>query len=133
MAVLQRFGSQYLLYNWEVAQKACPLGWYLPSKSDYDRLLSFVGNTKKERYEALIKGGSAGFESLQVGALATQNFVDGIFWGKQLNSFYWTSTEKKPKGDFSYAYILGIRGYDKKSSTHAILKTYAVSVRCLKK
>jgi len=31
------------LYDWETAKKACPLGWHLPSKKEWDVLINFVG------------------------------------------------------------------------------------------
>ena len=30
------------LYKWDVARKVCPEGWHLPSKAEFDTLLSFV-------------------------------------------------------------------------------------------
>ena len=35
------------LYKWDVAKNACPEGWHLPSKAEFDTLLSFV----KREYE----------------------------------------------------------------------------------
>jgi len=36
----KKFGN---LYNWEMAKEACPQGWHLPSKADFDTLVNFLG------------------------------------------------------------------------------------------
>jgi len=36
----QKYGR---LYNWETAKKACPEGWHLPSNSEWQELVNFVG------------------------------------------------------------------------------------------
>ncbi|MDR2555431.1 MAG: hypothetical protein LBC64_08400 [Fibromonadaceae bacterium] len=33
------------LYNWETAIKACPAGWHLPRKAEWERLLRFADST----------------------------------------------------------------------------------------
>jgi len=36
------------LYDWETARKACPAGWHLPRKAEWEKLFSFVDSTGKE-------------------------------------------------------------------------------------
>jgi len=36
----QKYGR---LYNWETAKKACPTGWHLPSKEEWQELVDFAG------------------------------------------------------------------------------------------
>ena len=36
------------LYKWDVAREVCPEGWHLPSKAEFDTLLSFVKLTYDE-------------------------------------------------------------------------------------
>ena len=31
------------LYNWETAKKSCPKGWHLPSKTEWEILINFLG------------------------------------------------------------------------------------------
>jgi uncharacterized protein (TIGR02145 family) len=38
------------LYNWETAMKACPKGWHLPRKREWDELLFFADSTYKTDY-----------------------------------------------------------------------------------
>ena len=49
------------LYNWETANLAAPPGWHLPSKSEYDTLLSRLGGKGHNAYHSIITGGSSGF------------------------------------------------------------------------
>src|SRR5579871_259801 len=43
---MQKYGYGYL-YNWETAQKVCPVGWHLPTESDFQKLLQTAGKDKK--------------------------------------------------------------------------------------
>lgn len=52
------------LYDWKTANTVCPEGWHLPSKSDFDKLLSNVGDNESSRIKRLKKGGSSGFNAL---------------------------------------------------------------------
>jgi len=36
----KKFGR---LYTWEMAKEACPVGWHLPSKAEFDTLIKFLG------------------------------------------------------------------------------------------
>jgi uncharacterized protein (TIGR02145 family) len=42
-----------MLYNWTAATKACPKGWHLPSRSEWETLIGFVGG-EKETYGGMI-------------------------------------------------------------------------------
>jgi uncharacterized protein (TIGR02145 family) len=35
------------LYDWNAAKSACPEGWHLPSREEWDRLMSAVGGVRK--------------------------------------------------------------------------------------
>jgi len=36
------------LYTWDAAKKACPTGWHLPTRDEWDNLAEFVGGTRKD-------------------------------------------------------------------------------------
>ena len=36
------------LYDWETANKACPVGWHLPTKEEFEPLLKNAGGDGKE-------------------------------------------------------------------------------------
>ncbi|MDD3875860.1 MAG: FISUMP domain-containing protein [Bacteroidales bacterium] len=62
------------LYDWNTAKSACPSGWHLPSKSDYETLLISVGGSggseirEYNAYHALKVGGNSGFSALLGGS-----------------------------------------------------------------
>lgn len=39
------------LYKWEVTVKACPAGWHLPSKEEFEILFKAVGGTQDKESE----------------------------------------------------------------------------------
>jgi hypothetical protein len=51
------------LYNWETAKNACPAGWHLPSKSEFETLLNNVGGAGSAAYNSLKQGGNSGFSA----------------------------------------------------------------------
>ncbi len=123
------------LYTWDAAQDACPAGWHLPSKGEFETLLGFVGDSGKEQNEALRSSkwengkDKYGFSALPAGFCYSlskkfHNLGDG--------TYFWSSSEYGSTA----AYLLDINDYDAgvdggagvKSSN----KTLGHSVRCLK-
>jgi len=47
-------------YTWDEAKMACPSGWHLPSRDEWDRLAESVGGTKSSDYETWHKWDGAG-------------------------------------------------------------------------
>jgi len=41
------------LYTWDAAKTACPAGWHLPARDEWDHLAESVGGTKNYRYDGL--------------------------------------------------------------------------------
>ena len=44
-------------YNWDLAQKACPSGWRLPSKGDWETLFETVGGADRAGQKLMQRGG----------------------------------------------------------------------------
>ena len=65
------------LYTQNAAKQACPSGWHLPSKAEWEKLLSVNGSCK-----ALRKNGTDlyGFSALQSGSSANAPGSYAIFW-----------------------------------------------------
>ncbi|MDP4240876.1 MAG: FISUMP domain-containing protein [Bacteroidota bacterium] len=105
-----------VFYDWETAKLACPKGWHLPSKADYEDLVNLYPNTF-DAYRDLIISGSSGFSIVYAG---NENFTS-----------FWTSTECDKNlsigitfgGSFS-------RNKDVKFAKGR--KNFNLSVRCLK-
>jgi uncharacterized protein (TIGR02145 family) len=111
------------LYNWETAKGACPDGWHLPSKSEFETLLSRYGGEGEQAYTALISGGSSGFSALLGG------FRYGIGKFSSLGRFgiFWSSSE----GFSVRAWRLSMRSFSKSASVGRYDKSWGFSVRCL--
>lgn len=85
------------LYTWDAAVKACPPGWRLPTKKEWQDLAeSFGGESISEKevsltdYIALIDGGSSGFDAMLGGNFNSQT---NKFYSAGLMGFYWTSDD----------------------------------------
>ena len=139
------------LYAWSAAvESACPEGWHLPTKQEFDLLLNYVGGTedggvnaakqlKSKNYWADEKGtDSYNFALLPAGYCLYEDNADGCSWSSTNNSaFLWSSskyTGSNPDsavcqhGDCAHVMILkdkkvSLRPYDKEL-------TY-MSVRCV--
>ncbi|MCQ2125362.1 MAG: hypothetical protein MJZ25_14380 [Fibrobacter sp.] len=116
------------LYTWDDAKKACPAGWRLPSKVEFESLLSTVGTSKAERSLNLRarswKNGSDmfGFSALPAGDYYSLN-MEFIQLGNY--TFFWSSTER----DNDDAYDLYV--YDGGAGVGLSFEGLGFSVRCL--
>ena len=134
------------LYTWKVAQRICPEGWRLPTKSDWESLLQEVGADSLN--EILWKGSSKlksksgwendgsgtddfGFTALPAGMKFTTRTQDGFTY-HGCSSLMWAATEADGGAADSLAYHM----YLDCSNDNAIVKTVrkidGLSVRCVK-
>ena len=81
------------LYDWEAAKNLAPNGWHLPSKAEWEKLLSDLGGSNKEAFEQLKVGGSSGFEGVYGG----WRLARGTFSSLGASGHYWSSTEDSEK------------------------------------
>ncbi|MCQ2104324.1 MAG: hypothetical protein MJZ26_00890 [Fibrobacter sp.] len=124
------------LYTWDAALNACPSGWRLPSKTDFEKLLAFVkgidayGDDESAarhlrfKYDWTTKVGdnASGFSVLPAGRY--EHFAEKFaFLGEAAN--FWSSTEDGS----SLAHLLYVNGY--KAAVGPYYKASWVSVRCL--
>jgi len=111
------------LYNWETAKYACPSGWRLPSKSDFETLLNNFGGIGVAAYQALLPGGSSGFSATFGGFRGSNaNFVN---IGKSAD--FWSSSA------YGESYACGLILYRSGSRAYFydLGKSCGLSVRCL--
>lgn len=86
------------LYSWDAAQKACPEGWHLPSKSELDTLIEYIGKdtagTQLKANEPNWDGiNRYGFNALPGGQRnGTILFFHGFFGAGKYGG-WWTTTE----------------------------------------
>jgi Fibrobacter succinogenes major domain (Fib_succ_major). len=102
------------LYNWTTAMGVCPSGWHLPSKAEWEKLKSVVGNKLNEYdFTALLSGY---YENGDFGGLTTQ----GVWWNTdQYNT------------DRAYNHYIRSSAPNNLLS-NIITKKSLVSVRCIK-
>jgi uncharacterized protein (TIGR02145 family) len=117
------------LYNWKTACSVCPDEWRLPSIDDFQTLLKNL-NTKDslEFFNALVEGGTSGFEAKFAGWYAGRRYG-------QLDEHtdFWTSTIYQPfPGATKNAYRFSIFKLDKLVYWNPTYWFYAFSVRCVK-
>ena len=86
------------LYKWDAAKAACPEGWRLPSKEDFEELFSVVGSQsiagKKLKSKAGWKKSGNGEGGFFFKALPGGIRLDeGKFLNEGNYAYFWTSTE----------------------------------------
>jgi uncharacterized protein (TIGR02145 family) len=136
------------LYNWETAKKACPPGWHLPTRTEWDALSEYAKTSEKVNWNTgsnpLYRWPGAGTKLMsKTGWANNGNGTDDFgfaalpggfrifvvsFYHAGYYGYWWTATEL----DASFAYYRSM-GYD---NDYAIdcsnYKEYGLSVRCVK-
>ena len=116
------------LYTWEDAKKACPSGWHLPTKSDWEALVDTIDAKNKvagkmlKSYDFWNGEDRYGFNALPAG------YWDGDdYYGFGEYTIFWSSTEKAK----SSAHVFMLYGEYDAAAFSDQLMTDAVSVRCV--
>lgn len=117
------------LYTWESAKEACPAGWHLPSRGEFETLLATEGASVETQSKNLRAGSwENGSDKFGFSALPAGDYYSS---GKQFidvgdNASFWSSTEYSG----NLAYLLGISVRRANVFDNGD-KRYAFSVRCL--
>jgi uncharacterized protein (TIGR02145 family)/uncharacterized repeat protein (TIGR02543 family) len=92
------------VYDWEAAKIACPTGWHLPNRQEWDNLVTAVGSlagTKLKSTSGWYNSGNGtdeyGFSALPGG----DRSPEGYFYDTGRGGYWWTATES----DIGNAYI----------------------------
>jgi uncharacterized protein (TIGR02145 family) len=140
------------LYNWKTAMKACPKGWHLPSKEEWQTLVNFAGGDKTAGKKLKAKIGwndyilcdySYDEEYCKVkGAKRSGNGTDGFgfsalpggedsvgfFYDAGDYGYWWSST----KSSANKAYYRFMNYYNEDVGwSYYYYKDFLFSVRCL--
>jgi uncharacterized protein (TIGR02145 family) len=125
----QKYGR---LYDWETAKKACPSGWHLPSKAEWDDLVQAVGKRiagKRLKAKSGWNNGGVGTDEFGFTALpggctnSNGKFVEIGYYG-----YWWSAT-----GDLvGLASSRDIQYYCGISNSCRYNKSELFSVRCIK-
>ena len=110
------------LYDWSAAKSACPSGWHLPTKGEFETMLDNVGGSPESNYRALRPSGNSGFVALFGGLRNGGNYFsvgkDGSFWSSS------------PDGN-GYAWSLGVDSSDEEAYVFFYHRSFGFSVRCV--
>jgi uncharacterized protein (TIGR02145 family) len=117
--------------------KACPSGWHLPSKEEWDALSNSVGGSKTEGKYLKAKGGWNSNKGKSGNGLDTYGFAalpgghvypaDGSFRSAGLIGSWWSASEDV--SSLAYYKLMGYSIEGAGLSTSG--KNYLFSVRCL--
>jgi len=124
-------GEKYgRLYTWEAAKKACPPGWRLPTDEEWRAMAKEFGGCDddaedggKAAYEALIEGGSSGFNA----RLGGYRLSDGSFGTLGGLGDYWSPAGRGSGLAWYYGFSRGIGKLYRRWGT----RSYGRSCRCV--
>lgn len=111
------------MYNWEEAQTACPKSWHLPTVSEWDSLVTWLGGDGKAGY-ALAYSDSLGF-SVKFGYPPN---INGRYSESNVQASYWTSNEQSASTAWVYYLIKQKLPF---VYTNYFSKNYGMMCRCV--
>lgn len=132
-----------------VVDNLCPAGWHIPSKSDFEKLINFLGGEeiagKKLKSTGTIQAGTglweqpneatneSGFTGLPAGVAYSQEFngigLNGFWWTKDVGEGQKKDKKSNEKSDSYYA--LSLNYYDTYATIQSGYITEGYSVRCI--
>jgi len=129
------------LYNWSMAKTACPSGWHLPSRVEWEVMTAYIGGASTEgKVLKAISGWNSdgngtdeyGFSALPGGACHI--FESGNYYPENCGNVgdqgsWWTASENG--ASYSYFRNMGYSG-DENAAWHYSIRSHLYSVRCLK-
>ncbi len=125
------------LYTWDEARQACPVGWHLPSREEWETLAAHLGTAtageklkaRKDHVPAFDGTDEVGFTALPAGTAFRGAFGRQGDWG-----VFWTATENGPERAVSVTldrlWHPAPPRYRNAVFDEAYLKENAFSVRC---
>jgi uncharacterized protein (TIGR02145 family) len=117
------------LYTWNAAVKACPDGWRLPARKEWDGMINFMGGAKIAGTKLKSKSPYwDGTDDLEFSALpgGFRN-TGGTFSNLGSGGRWWSATENNA----SHAYSRSVRAGDALVTEASEAKSIGLSVRCL--
>jgi uncharacterized protein (TIGR02145 family) len=123
------------LYSWNVAKRACPDGWHLPTDEEWKVLertlgmpedeLDDVGYRGTDQGTQLKENGSSGFEALLSG---WRSDVFGDFSDLEVKGLYWTGSSASSTNVWYRELDTGETGVGR----YQTLKINGLAIRCIK-
>lgn len=127
------------LYSWNLAKEACPSGWRLPAREDWDTLFTAVGGQSVAgsalrsftKWYGNGNGSDAyGFSALPINAYGKDNDFFRSSWNTKegRSAFFWTFTEYNKDS----AYVMYLLYYANNADFDKLNKSNDFSIRCIK-
>ena len=128
-AMCKKYGR---LYEWDAAKTACPKGWHLPSKQEFESLLNSVGGQpiagKALRSKTGWNSGKNGTDYFSFSAFpAGYKDEKGRFNNEGISTTFWTATDKRGKASSIH---LDSKNVEAQINNNG--KRFGYSVRCVK-
>ncbi|WP_295098139.1 fibrobacter succinogenes major paralogous domain-containing protein [uncultured Fibrobacter sp.] len=118
-------------YKWNAAIKACPSGWHLPSKAEFETLFNSVGGRqvagKSLKSKKGWKNGGDGTDAFGFSALPAGDVDDNGLYGHEGLAYFWSSTEYNSND----AYDMYLYFNDVSANLFRTSKYGVSSVRCV--
>jgi len=122
------------LYTWAAAKTACPTEWHLPSRGEWNNLVTAAGGYSTagsklksssgwNYYSGISSTDEFGFSALPGG----YRFSDGSFYYAGNIDYWWTSEEFD--SGYAYSRVMGYGGDI--VDEYSRYKSYGLSVRCV--
>ena len=128
------------LYTWKAAMNACPTGWRLPDRKDWNFLSKYLGASKKNGFRVKQAGQRICFGNNEMWSpyceatkssfnVPGQSDAHFAYEDMDKSAFFWTATEETTY----IANFVTIGGYNERYAERAIEENNAFSVRCIQK
>ena len=130
---LSEFGRLYNWYAVSDSRNLCPVGWHVPTQSDWTELINYLGGAGGAGedmkavfgwYESGNGSNSSGFSGLPGGFRGS---VDGSFEAAGQSGFWWSSTVWSS----THGEALGLYFGNDDCQTFGVPKNTGLSVRCI--
>jgi uncharacterized protein (TIGR02145 family) len=126
------------LYDWTAAKTACPKGWHLPSKSEYEALDKFVGGEKVAGKKLKAKSGwnendgksGNGTDEFGFSALPGGGNSGGHFYNIGYLGYWWSASKNEYYSSLAYSRFMDC--YYGGANWDGNNKSALFSVRCVK-
>jgi uncharacterized protein (TIGR02145 family) len=128
-------GTYGRLYDWNAATGACPSGWRLPTRQEWNLLVTAAGIDGGADAGTRLKSGNGwnyygeGSDDLGFSALPGGRYESDFYYYGGEAGHWWTNTAYE--GDAGYAYYRGMYYYDGEVVESYESKEYGMSVRCV--
>ena len=130
------------LYNWYAVNcgKLCPIGWHVPTKSEFENLITAVGgyyvggdNLKSIGYTFWKEySNGSDYYGFNAKGAGIRDILSGVFKLLKERLCLWSSTSDEPGETWQLNLNYDNSGIGLQGSTDEVSKTYGNSVRCVK-